>query len=114
MELAGVKSSLELAAPEGFHFNATRAVQLRVSIPAPIGKRAYLSVYTHFDAENKMADYQTRVTMLPLPESMQLEVPLNLPSYLDEIWREVWYADQPEHPIKTKVTLNAELISVEL
>jgi hypothetical protein len=107
-------SSLDLIAPDGFDFNATQEVQLQLNISSPAGEQAYVSVFTQYDAAKQMADYDTRVVMMPLPESKQLELNLNVPSYLDELWVEVWYSDKPESPIKTSVNIDSGVLLADL
>jgi hypothetical protein len=107
-------SSLDLIAPDGFDFNATQEVQLQLNISSPAGEQAYVSVFTQYDGDKQMADYDTRVVMMPLPESKQLELNLNVPSYLDELWVEVWYSDKPESPIKTSVDIDSGVLLADL
>ncbi len=107
-------SSLDLVAPEGFDFNATQDVQLQLSIDSPKGDQAYVSVYTSYNPITKMADYDSRIVLMPLPDSNQLELNLNVPSYLDELWVEVWYADEPDYPLKASVSIDSGLLIADL
>ena len=107
-------SSLDLVAPEGFNFNATQQVQLQLNISSPAGEQAYVSVFTQYDDTQQMANYDTRIVMMPLPESNKIELNVNVPSYLEELWIEVWYTDKPEQPIKTRVRIHAGVLLVNL
>ena len=107
-------SSLDLVAPEGFNFNATQQVQLQLSISSPAGEQAYVSVFTQYDDTQQMANYDTRVVMMPLPKSNQIELNLNVPSYLEELWVEVWYTDKPDSPIKARVDIHNGILLADL
>ena len=112
-ELA-ITSSLDLVAPDGFDFNATQDVQLQLSIDSPARDQGYVSVYTRYDPITKMADYDSRIVLMPLPDTNQLELNLNVPSYLDELWVEVWYTDEPNSPLKASVNIESGLLIADL